>query len=390
MKQQNHQWSPSFRYLVFGVVFILLAVGLWYIRSILEPLIIAAFIAYLIHPAVNYLTKRTRLSRPAAVNLVYFITLAVLIGTPSTLTPIFFDEFKQVIADVLNIFNQLIVWLVKPRVTPGIPIDFGQLANRLTQFRSAFLSSLPDQLLQLLGKTSVGAVWLLVILAAVYYFLAEWPRLRNGFIGSFPDAYHPELNELYQRVRSIWMNYLRGQLLLMAIVGVTFTIAWTVIGIPGALVLGVVAGFLTLIPDVGPFLAAVLAIGVALLEGSNWSWMPASSFIVALIALAVYLLLITIKNFWLRPFILGRSVHMHEALVLISIILSTILWGILGALLIVPVLASLVVIFDYLRRRILGMPPFPPTEPFVLETPPVSGSEKVAALKSRISRKKKG
>jgi predicted PurR-regulated permease PerM len=390
MIQQNHQWSRSLRYLAFGVVFILLAAGLWYIRSTLEPLIIAAFIAYLIHPAVIYLTKRTRLSRPAAVNLVYFITLAVLIGTPSTLTPIFFDEFKQVITDVLNIFDQLIIWLMKPHVIPGIPIDFGQIANQLTQFRSTFLSSLPDQALQLLGKTSMGALWLLVILVAVYYLLAEWPRLRNGFISSFPDVYHPELNELYQRVRSIWMNYLRGQLLLMVIVGVTFTIAWTVIGIPGALVLGVVAGFLTLIPDIGPFLAAGLAAGVALLEGSNWSWMPSSSFIVALIALAVYLILISIKNFWLRPFIMGRSVHMHEALVLISIILSTILWGILGALLIVPVLASLGVVFDYLRRRILGMPPFPPTEPFVLETPLVSGSEKVAALKSRISRKKKG
>jgi predicted PurR-regulated permease PerM len=175
----------------------------------------------------------------------------------------------------------------------------------------------------------------------------------------------------------------------MAIVGVTFTIAWTVIGIPGALVLGVVAGFLTLIPDVGPFLAAVLAAGVALLEGSNWSWMPASNLIVMLIVVATYLVLITIKNFWLRPFIMGRSVHMHEALVLISIILSTILWGIIGALLIIPVLASLSVIFDYLRRRFLGMPPFPPTEPFVLETPVVSGAEKVAALKSRISRIKK-
>jgi predicted PurR-regulated permease PerM len=177
---------------------------------------------------------------------------------------------------------------------------------------------------------------------------------------------------------------------LMAIVGVTFTIAWTIIGIPGALVLGVVAGFLTLIPDVGPFLAAMLAIGVALLEGSNWSWMPASKFIVALIALAVYLILIGIKNFWLRPYIMGRSVHMHEALVLISIILSTILWGILGALLIVPVLASLGVIFDYLRRRILGMAPFPPTEPFVQETHMATGQEKVAAMKSKISRKKKG
>jgi predicted PurR-regulated permease PerM len=390
MKQRYDHWSLSFRYLVFGLVFILLAVGLWYIRSILEPIIISAFIAYLIHPAVNFLTQRARQSRPAAVKLVYFITLAVLIGTPSTLTPIFFDEFKQVVTDILSIFDQFIVWLMKPHVTSIIPIDFGQLGIRLTQFRSTFLASLPDQALQLLGKTSVTALWLLVILALVYYFLAEWPRLRYSFIGSFPDAYHPELNELYQRVRRIWMNYLRGQLLLMAIVGVTFTIAWTIIGIPGALVLGVVAGFLTLIPDVGPFLAAALAAGVALLEGSNWSWMPASNLIVMLIVVAVYLVLIAIKNFWLRPIILGRSVHMHEALVLISIIMSTILWGILGALLIVPVLASLGVIFDYLRRRIMGMQPFPTTEPFVVESLPVSGFEKVAALKSRISRKKKG
>ena len=87
---------------------------------------------------------------------------------------------------------------------------------------------------------------------------------------------------------------------------------------------------------------------------------------------------------------MGRSVHMHEALVLISILLATVLWGILGALLVVPVLASLAVIFDYLRRRILGMTPFPEAEPFTLKEMPVSGSEKIAALKSRISRRKKG
>jgi len=390
MKGQNQPWSLSVRYLVFGLVFILLAVGVWVIRSILTPLIIAAFIAYLIHPAVNFLTQRTRMSRRLAVGLVYFITLAVLIGTPSTLTPIFFDQIKIEITEVGNITTQIVAWLSNPNLIPGIPLNLGGLAAQIAQFRATYIASLQGQALQLLGKTSLGALWLLVILAAVYYFMAEWPRLRNGFIGSFPYEYRAELDELYERLRSIWMNYLRGQLLLMLIVGVTFTIAWTIIGIPGALALGVVAGFLTLIPDVGPFLAAMLAVAVALLEGSNWSWMPASTIIVALITLAAYLLLISIKNIWLRPFIMGRSVHMHEALVLISIILSTILWGILGALLVVPVLASLGVIFDYLRRRILGMPPFPPTEPFVMDTPIVSGSEKMAALKSRISRKKKG
>jgi predicted PurR-regulated permease PerM len=386
---KDYPWSLTVRYLVFGLVTLLFMVVLWFIRSVIEPLIIAAFIAYLINPGVNFLTRHTRLSRTGAVNLVYAVTLVVFIGTPASLTSLFFDEVTQVITDVLNIFNQLITWLEKPGGLPGIPINFGQLANQLSQFRSTFLSSLPDQLLQILGKTSLGAIWVIVILVTAYYFLASWPRLREGFIGLFPEKFSLELNELYQRLRKIWMNYLRGQLLLMLIVGVAFTIAWTILGIPGALVLGVIAGFLTLIPDVGPFLAAMLAIGVALLEGSNWSWMPASHFIVGLIVLVVYLLLITIKNFWVRPVIMGRSVQMHEALVLITILLATILWGILGALIIVPVVASLVVIADYLRRRILGMPPFPPVEPFVSQEAPVSGPEMIAAMKSRISRKKK-
>jgi predicted PurR-regulated permease PerM len=383
------QWSVRIRYLVLGVVILLSGVVFWYIRSVLEPLIIAAFIAYLINPAINLLITRRRMSRKASVNLVYFITLAVLIGAPATLTSLLFDEFTQVITDVLNQFDNLIVQLGKPLVISGIPFNFGQLATQLTQFRSTFVGSLPDQALKALGKTSLGALWVVVILVAVYYFLAEWPNLRDGFIGSFPERYKPELDELYQRVRKIWMSYLRGQLLLMVIVGVTFTIAWTIIGIPGALVLGIMAGFLTLIPDVGPFLAAMAAVGVATLEGSNWSWMPPSHFIVGLITLAVYLLLIGIKNFFVRPVIMGRSVHMHEALVLISILLATVLWGILGALLIVPVLASVAIIFDYLRRRILGLPPFPLTEPFISTESQASGTEKIAALKSRISKKNK-
>ena len=386
----DNQWSSPVRYLVFGLIALLFALLLWYARRVFEPLIIAAFIAYLIHPVVNFLTSHTRLSRKSAVNLVFTVTLLLVIGTPASLTSIFFDESSQVVTDILHIYNQLIVWLEQPKVIPGIPIDFGQFANQLNQFRATFVSSLTNQAFQILGKTSLGAVWVLVILVAVYYLLAEWPRLREGFIGSFPEKYTPELNEPYQRVRRIWMSYLRGQIVLMLMVGVAFTIAWTVLGVPGALVLGVIAGFLTLIPDVGPFLAAMLAVGVALLEGSTWSWMPTSHLIVGLIVLAVYIILITIKNFWVRPVIMGRSVQMHESLVLISILLATVLWGILGVLIIVPVLASLVVILDYLRRRILGMPPFPPVEPFVLPEKPASMPEEIVPIKSKIPRRKKG
>ena len=386
----DDQWNRPVRYLVFGLVALLLALVLWYARRVFEPLIIAAFIAYLIHPAVNFLTRRTRLSRKAAVNLVFTVTLLVVIGAPASLTSLFFDESTQVISDVMHIYNQFIIWLEQPKFIPGIPIDFSQFANQLNQFRANFLTSLTDQAILIVGRTSLGAVWVMVILVAVYYFLAEWPRIRAGFIGSFPEKYAPDLNELYERVRKIWMSYLRGQIVLMLIVGVAFAIAWTILGVPGGLVLGVIGGFLTLIPDVGPFLAAMLAVGVALLNGSNWSWMPASHLIVGLIVLAVYIILISIKNFWVRPVIMGRSVQMNEALVLISILLATVLWGILGALIIVPVLASLVVIFDYLRRRILGMPPFPPVEPFILPEKPAAAQGEVVPIKSKFPKRKKG
>ncbi|HET9589483.1 MAG TPA: AI-2E family transporter, partial [Anaerolineales bacterium] len=85
---------------------------------------------------------------------------------------------------------------------------------------------------------------------------------------------------------------------------------------------------------------------------------PLSNFWVTGIVIIVYLVLINLKNFFLRPYIMGRSVHMNEALVFISILIATILQGILGALLVVPVLASVVVIGDYLRRRLAGLPPF--------------------------------
>ena len=180
--------------------------------------------------------------------------------------------------------------------------------------------------------------------------------MREALIAFAPPSYRPELRELYQRIRRVWMAYLRGQIVLMLIVGLVFTVAWTVVGISGALVLGVLAGLFTLVPDVGPFLAAALATAVALLEGSTW--IPLSNFWVAGITVLVYLVLIGMKNFFLRPIVMGRSVHMNEALVFIIIMIATILEGILGALLIVPLYASTIVVLGYIRRKILGQSAF--------------------------------
>lgn len=168
------------------------------------------------------------------------------------------------------------------------------------------------------------------------------------------------MRRLYLEIKQVWLAYLRGQLTLMLIVAVTFSILWSIIGLPGAVILGIIGGLLSIIPDVGPFAATILAIAVALLEGSTW--MPVNNFVFALIVAGLYVVLINVKNVWLRPYILGRSVHMHEGVVFVAIIAAVVFTGILGAFIIVPVLASLAVVGRYLRARLLGLDPFPSAE----------------------------
>ena len=354
--KNNNTWSPSFRYAVGIVILAAFVALLIYAREAVKALVIAAFVAYLISPAVTFLMERTKLTRIAAVNVVYFSALIVLVGVPSVLTPIFFDEIKIVAQDLLDLSNDISSMLSYPVRIGGMVFHFEQLGESLSNIQNAVLTPLPEKALALLETTSVSVLWFLVIIVSVHLFMSEWPLIRVRILDMTPPAYHDDMRELYSRVRNVWMAYLRGQIVLMFIVGIVFTIAWIIIGIPGALVLGVIAGLFTLVPDVGPFLAAMLAMAVALLEGS--SWIPLSNFWVAGIVLATYLVLINLKNFWLRPYIMGRSVHMNEALIFIAIMIATILGGIMGALLIVPVLASMVVIFEYLRRRVLGLPPF--------------------------------
>jgi predicted PurR-regulated permease PerM len=365
---KNNQWSLSFRYVVGIAVFVAVVALLIYAREAIKMLVIAAFIAYLISPAVTLLIHTTKISRKAAVNIVYFSALIVLLGVPGTLTPIFFDEIKIVATDLLDLSRQTSAMLTHPVQFGGIVFHFEQLGLSLRQLQESVLTPLPEQALALLETTSVNVLWFLVILVSVHLFMSEWPKMREWLINLAPESYHQDMHELYKRLRNVWMAYLRGQIVLMVVVGVVFTIAWLILGIPGALVLGVLAGLFTLIPDVGPFLAAALALGVALLEGS--SWIPLSNFWVAGIVGLTYLVLVNLKNFFVRPIIMGRSLHMNEALIFIAIMIATILEGIMGALLIIPVLASVVVIMEYVRRRVLGLTPFAVEDEKQFVTPP--------------------
>ncbi|MBC7876771.1 MAG: AI-2E family transporter [Anaerolineales bacterium] len=361
MKKQN-QWSLSFRYVAGIFIFIATIAFLIYAREAVKMLVIAGFAAYLISPAVAFLIEKTKLTRTVAVNVIYFSALIFLVGVPATLTPIFFDEIQIVARDLLDLSTELSNMLSKPIQLAGMEFHFEQLGESVAHLQDTVLTPLPEEALALLETTSINILWFLIILVSVYIFMMEWPRIKDWMLSFAPENYHDDVRELYRRLRNVWMAYLRGQIVLMIVVWIVFTIAWLVIGIPGALVLGVIAGLFTLVPDVGPTVAALIAVAVALLEGSSWirlSDVPSmNNLIVAGIVLVTYIVLINLKNALVRPIIMGRSLHMNEGLIFIAIMIATILEGIMGALLIVPVMASVSVLMEYLRRRVLGLPPF--------------------------------
>lgn len=361
-QQSNLQWSYPFRYTMGIILFIAVVAFLIYAREAVKMLIIAGFSAYLISPAVSFLTDKTKLTRTMAVNIVYFTAIIFLVVIPIGLTPVFFEEIQIVVKDLLDVTTEISDLLSTPIQFAGIEFHFEQLGDSIGHLQDNVLMPLPAEALEILEATTINILWFLIILVSVYLFMMEWPRIKEWMIHLAPEDYHNEVRELYNRLCNVWMAYLRGQIVLMIVVWVVFTIAWAIIGIPGALVLGVVAGLFTLIPDVGPTIAALLAVAVAVLEGSSWiqlSPVPSTNnLIVAGIVLVTYIVLINLKNALVRPIIMGRSLHMNEALIFIAILIATILAGIMGALLIVPLMASVSVVMEYLRRRILGLPPF--------------------------------
>jgi predicted PurR-regulated permease PerM len=179
MKDRTDNWSLPFRYMVGIVIFLITVVLLIYAREAVKALVIAGFVAYLINPLVTMLTQNTRLSRRVAVNIVYFSSLIVLVGIPSALTPIFFDEIKIVARDLLDLSKELSGALSYPLQFGGMVFHFEQLGESLAHVQDAVLTPLPEEALALLETTSVSILWFLVIIVSVHLFMTEWPRMRD-------------------------------------------------------------------------------------------------------------------------------------------------------------------------------------------------------------------
>lgn len=369
----NRQWSTTTRVVVVVVTIILLAILLYAFQPLMKSLLVAGLLAYSLHLIVKPLAANTRLSRKAAVNIVYFILLLLLVATPGTLIPIAVNQAETISAELVLVEASIREFLLNPIMLLGQEIVLNDVVANIFNLTGESIIADPESALTVIETTSIGLVRLLIIFVTTYYLLMDYEGLITWLVNLSPESGRKDIRRLLREIDNIWRAYIRGTLALMLIMGIVFVIIGLAIGLPGAVGIGVITGLLSMVPEIGPFASAILAVLVALFEGSTFLQIP--NFWFAVIVGGIYFVMMQIKSIWLRPHVMGRFMHMNTGLVFLAIIAAVILEGILGALIVLPILASIGLIGRYVRARMLNIDPWS-AESAILPPKPTAESER--------------
>jgi predicted PurR-regulated permease PerM len=382
------RWRTSSKRLVVTVLLVLFLLALYRIRTLLVPVTMAVVLAYVLLPIVEFLRKRTRLSRNLSIALVYLMIVAILIAIPVSTIPQLISQANSLLNNTPDYLREVGDFLSEPLIIGSYTIPLNELP--IDQAYENFSANLLD-IVQSVGrqgfsifgnvasKTLSTVGWVIIVLILSFYIVKDYQVLWGSIIQAAPRAYHADLQRLGQEISVTWNAFLRGQLILGFIIGsITFVVA-LVIGLPNALILGLIAGLLEFIPNIGPALAAIPAILIALFQtDTSWVGQRMGPVWFTFTVLVIYIVIQQTENIVLVPRIIGRSLNLHPFVVFLGAIAGASVAGILGILIAAPILASSRLILMYIYRKLLDQPPF--SETIDVPEPAVSGHVEESAI----------
>jgi len=383
------RWTETTKRIVAVAGVLLLLLLLYMARSVLPAVLVAAVVAYALYPAVSWLHRRLRFPHTLATVATYGLVLLFLAAIPVLIGPYVVSQFKSLNLNFVELGEQARQWAhdtlqsLRSPVIAGTTLDLSSLVDpaleALGEKGTVPTIPPPGTWLPKLGKwltgfastlTSAIVAFFLTLLYS-FYMVKDAPRWGQLLDRMLPEKYRSELQELRRRLASIWGSFFRGQLLLCLVMAIISFVVLTIIGIRAAIPLAILVGVLEVIPNLGPLLALIPAVLVALIQGS--SWLPLSNGWVALIVAVAYILIQQVENNFLVPRIIGGSIDLPPLLVLVGVVIGVASAGLVGAYLSSPILASIKILGLYAYDKVLDRPPF--AKP--------AGEEKAAAEKAK-------
>lgn len=303
-------------------------------------LIIAFIFASAISPTVRRFRKRMPL--PAAIGLVYVMLIMVFALLLAIILPPLVTQTGKLITSGPDLIDAAQTQMQSLRRTLRLPVAPSTFDVR------GYISRLGEQapkvaagVLNLTVGVVTGLAGVVIVLVAAFYWLLERERLEGTWITLLPSRKRAEARMIIEEIELKLGGYVRGQLMLAAIVAVLSYIVLLIVGIPYALVLALLAGLFELVPLIGPILSAVAPVLIAFGES------PLKALIVA----GAFLVIQQVENHLLVPNVMKHSVGLSPLTVLVAILTGTALMGIVGTLLAVPVASALHVIVQHTVLR---------------------------------------
>lgn len=378
-KTASKVWSDATkRWVIIGLV-VAGALLAYKVRNLLAPVILALLFSYLLNPVVLAI-KRLRVSRTQATILTYLLVLVALGVAASMLVPVVVQQVSSINAAIQAVYEGILEIMAEYQeiIILGYPIEladiYDKLQGSLIQLITGLASRSAEELLDIAFGVASGFastfVWLIFILVVSFWLTKDADHMGLRVSNLVPLDYRDEFEALRRRVSAVWNSFFRGLVLLSLTVGVITGVTLWLLGVKDALLLGILAGVLEVVPTFGPIIAAIPAVAVAYFQGS--AHLPIANSWFALLVLGAYVLVQQVENNFLAPRIIGGSLKIHPLVVLVGAIGGYALGGILGAFLAAPVIGTSRILGEYVYRKLVEEEV--PYEPELAE-PPSEGDE---------------
>jgi predicted PurR-regulated permease PerM len=312
-------------------------------------IVLSIFFAYLIEPLVQMIRRPFEVAnrdqympRPLAIASAYLTVFLTLGITVAVLTPLVVEQAKQ-------------LTLSLPAYSSSIQRQFRDIGNRYERYRvpEAVQIQINERATSVVGAIGTEVTsffialvtylpWLILVPVLAFFFLKDANLFRISVLRIFPSGdWRARMESIIHDVNTTLAAYTRAQLISCVLIGTLCTVAFYLLGVNYALLLGVLAGILEFIPLIGPLTIAIIAISIASLE-STWEA------VYVFIFLAVLRLL---QDYIFYPRIVREGIHLHPLAIILSVLAGEQVAGIPGVFLSIPVVALLTVVYKHILEH---------------------------------------
>ncbi len=363
--EASPKWGNNVKLTVGLTVVGLLTALMIYFRSIIGPLMLAFILAFLIQPLAASLSRRTGISWRLSVNLLYLVLLFLVIGLITVAGLAILQQAQSALAYIdrfVNSLPQTVADLSRQAYAIGpFRFDLSRLDLQVaTQQALDMVRPMVGEAGILIGTFASGTVntmgWGLFIMLISYFLLSESGQLREDLVHIEVPGYTADFQRLVRELVNTWYAFLRGQLIISLLIILAYYILMTILGTRLSLVIALLAGIAAFIPYVGPAVLWVVIGIIAYLQADNY--FALSPFAYTTLVVGCSLALNQIFDNLITPRIMGNTLGIHPAGVLIAAIVATDLIGFVGLMLAAPVLATVMLMGRYIARKMLDQDPW--------------------------------